>query len=559
MEKLSGQVIDFNWEEVNLNYQGLNKYVSFSDISSNIHAYPAKAVPEMVNDLLKILKQQYSTNSVLDPFLGSGTTALEAKLLEIDFYGSDLNPLAILLAKTKIINLSSIVDFELYLHELKNKISEIKFLSESEFILTTFKNIDYWFKPENILELSKIKSEISKFLNNLPEDKVEPFALILLTAFSSTIKESSLSRNGEFKLYRMLNKDIQNFNPNSYELFQKNLDKVVNYLIEINRYVADNSITKVYLEDAKKLQYMNQVKVDLVLTSPPYGDSRSTVAYGQFSRLSLQWISDLLINYLNIEVVEQNCDELLLGGKLSESITKESEVINKSKTLQKLVQDIDETIMNETRELEVLNNLTKEYIRMLEVDKKILKLIENTDLEKIIIERIRLNLYREINNMGNLNKVEAKKLALKSAENFYERFFINSMDLTEEQQDEIRNILFSVYKSFERKKKALPKRKPEILNFFIDLYEVILRTDQVLNSKGIQAWIMGNRTVLKTININLKEIVFDFLIGLDYEKVTDLSRDYSFKRLPHHINSSLNREDKITTMMHEYILIMKKS
>jgi DNA modification methylase len=30
--------------------------------------------------------------------------------------------------------------------------------------------------------------------------------------------------------------------------------------------------------------------IDLVVTSPPYGDSKTTVAYGQFSRLSLQWL-----------------------------------------------------------------------------------------------------------------------------------------------------------------------------------------------------------------------------------------------------------------------------
>ena len=29
---------------------------------------------------------------------------------------------------------------------------------------------------------------------------------------------------------------------------------------------------------------------DLIITSPPYGDSQTTVAYGQFSRLSADWI-----------------------------------------------------------------------------------------------------------------------------------------------------------------------------------------------------------------------------------------------------------------------------
>ncbi|OFV65785.1 MAG: DNA methyltransferase [Candidatus Syntrophoarchaeum butanivorans] len=30
--------------------------------------------------------------------------------------------------------------------------------------------------------------------------------------------------------------------------------------------------------------------IDIIITSPPYGDSRTTVAYGQFSRLSNQWL-----------------------------------------------------------------------------------------------------------------------------------------------------------------------------------------------------------------------------------------------------------------------------
>jgi len=43
--------------------------------------------------------------------------------------------------------------------------------------------------------------------------------------------------------------------------------------------------------------------IDLVLTSPPYGDSRTTVAYGQFSRLSLRWLG-----------FEENVDRTSLGN-----------------------------------------------------------------------------------------------------------------------------------------------------------------------------------------------------------------------------------------------------
>lgn len=36
--------------------------------------------------------------------------------------------------------------------------------------------------------------------------------------------------------------------------------------------------------------FLSPESYDLLLTSPPYGDSRTTVAYGQFSRLSLWWL-----------------------------------------------------------------------------------------------------------------------------------------------------------------------------------------------------------------------------------------------------------------------------
>src|SRR5690554_4260417 len=89
------------WKELDLNYVGANNFTSFFSSEGNIHTYPAKAVPEMVVSLLNILKEEYSISKVLDPFLGSGTVAIESKYLGLDFFGSDLNPLSILLAKTK--------------------------------------------------------------------------------------------------------------------------------------------------------------------------------------------------------------------------------------------------------------------------------------------------------------------------------------------------------------------------------------------------------------------------------------------------------------------------
>ena len=51
--------------------------------------------------------------------------------------------------------------------------------------------------------------------------------------------------------------------------------------------------------------------IDLVVTSPPYGDSHTTVAYGQYSRLSSEWLS--LIEGGNI-------DNKLMGGKIMKEL-----------------------------------------------------------------------------------------------------------------------------------------------------------------------------------------------------------------------------------------------
>jgi tRNA G10 N-methylase Trm11 len=52
-------------------------------------------------------------------------------------------------------------------------------------------------------------------------------------------------------------------------------------------------------------EIFNKSKVDLVVTSPPYGDSHTTVAYGQYSHLSAAW--------LGLEEPER-IDRKLMGG-----------------------------------------------------------------------------------------------------------------------------------------------------------------------------------------------------------------------------------------------------
>lgn len=62
--------------------------------------------------------------------------------------------------------------------------------------------------------------------------------------------------------------------------------------------------------DAATLEDVPNNSVDLVVTSPPYGDSRTTVAYGEYSRLSLQWLNLYELSEKDI----MGIDKTLMGG-----------------------------------------------------------------------------------------------------------------------------------------------------------------------------------------------------------------------------------------------------
>jgi hypothetical protein len=74
----------------------------------------------------------------------------------------------------------------------------------------------------------------------------------------------------------------------------------------------------------------------------------------------------------------------------------------------------------------------------------------------------------------------------------------------------------------------------------------------------VQAWIVGHRTVLGKIKVDLSSIIVELLTDMGYRPVTSLKRQCYFKRLPHHINCTIDRKREIQTMVEEHIIIMEK-
>ena len=316
------------------------------EYTHGIHSYPAMMVCPISRNIIKIMKGIMPISSLFDPFSGSGTVLVEGMLSGIpNVAGNDINPLALFLAKVKtmqldistlqsyannlldsirnryeqyILQIDSVDDVLTNAYELDltakhgwgdnapHYLTEYCEKNNVDINIPSFKNIGYWFKPRVILLLQIIKDEINKI-----EDKnMRNFAFV---AFSESIRLVSNRRNGEFKMFRMPPVKVAKFVPDVIKEFstilQRNIEKM-NAFVEACSDTGTNSKVTIFQNNATVLQDVPNESIDLVVTSPPYGDSRTTVAYGEYSRLSLQWLG--IDNLSEKEIM--GIDKSLMGG-----------------------------------------------------------------------------------------------------------------------------------------------------------------------------------------------------------------------------------------------------
>lgn len=316
------------------------------EYTHGIHSYPAMMVCPISRNIIKIMKGIMPISSLFDPFSGSGTVLVEGLLSGIpNVVGNDINPLALFLAKVKttqldismlqsatnklldsirsryeqyILQIDSVDDVLTNAYELDltakhgwgdnapHYLTEYCEKNNVDINVPSFKNIGYWFKPRVILLLQIIKDEINKI-----EDKnMRNFAFV---AFSESIRLVSNRRNGEFKMFRMPPVKVAKFVPDVIKEFstilQRNIEKM-NAFVEACSDTGTNSKVTIFQNNATVLQDVPNESIDLVVTSPPYGDSRTTVAYGEYSRLSLQWLG--IDNLSEKEIM--GIDKSLMGG-----------------------------------------------------------------------------------------------------------------------------------------------------------------------------------------------------------------------------------------------------
>lgn len=110
-------------------------------------------IPQVARTLIAEFKPQDGCKLLFDPFAGSGTTLVEASIAGIDSIGTDLNPLARLIAKAKTTNYRADALLDEF-SRMKSQFVSFAFDRVENRDFSRITNYAYWYSESNLLKLS---------------------------------------------------------------------------------------------------------------------------------------------------------------------------------------------------------------------------------------------------------------------------------------------------------------------------------------------------------------------------------------------------------------------
>jgi DNA modification methylase len=232
------------------------------------YRYPAAFSPIFAETIINIFTKP--SDVILDPFVGGGTSAVEAFALQRKFYGIDVNPISILVSKVKttILSYKKIIFIKKFNEKIVN--TKINFKSKRR---KNHSNLNHYFNTKNfskeeIRKINQIKAGLEQYhfaISKIKDVTVKNFLTCLLLRTVKNILDN-VRPIGSFKKFKI--DLINNCNRMISEMidFEKEL--------EINKsiYGSHNKV-KIIKSDILKLKKINCLKkgkIKLILTSPPY-------------------------------------------------------------------------------------------------------------------------------------------------------------------------------------------------------------------------------------------------------------------------------------------------
>lgn len=268
---------------------------------SLIHPYPAMIPDALATEIVN----QYvmSTTRLLDPFCGTSRTVIAGATKASKAMGLDVNPLAILISRAKIA------------HVRAGQL-EIVLKGSTCFRGAAVENLDM--EPGRAVKwFSRLaRRELTEIVHWLNRTELSPGVLAICgVILSATVREVSYCRKQQWKLHRMSAEKRHHHRLSPWSVFDRRAKRVIAELQSAPSLVGQ---VGVMCGDAGRLTSYRQINCEapfnMVFSSPPYGDSRTTVGYGDVSALCLgvlQHVRKLGLKYIAPAVLDDSC----LGGE----------------------------------------------------------------------------------------------------------------------------------------------------------------------------------------------------------------------------------------------------
>jgi DNA modification methylase len=261
-----------------------------SYITHSYYTYPAKFIPQLAARLIN--EHSKESELVIDPFMGSGTTIVEAIVNNRRGAGTDINPIARLVAKVKTTPIPT--------GELKQELNKVgldlmsclngnfsHFLEASKSIVPQYERIDYWFKQPQKERLSILLYRISEIQNQDIQD-------FFTVAFAQILKTCSIWLQKSVKPTR----DLQKKEADPINLFISQTNRMIRKHQDFNSHLKDaireniDVYRSVKCDDSRN-QPSEDERASLIVTSPPYVTSYEYADLHQLPALWLGYMNDL--------------------------------------------------------------------------------------------------------------------------------------------------------------------------------------------------------------------------------------------------------------------------
>lgn len=259
-----------------------------------LHEYKGKFNPQVARALLNIFGAR-SGARVLDPFCGSGTTLVEAVRLGAFAYGTDLNPLAVMIANAKLLAMrTEEAELRDALASIEARLSEAFELADDDSERLAY--LRKWFSEDVLLQIEHLREAI------VSAGELAPVFLVIA---SNLLREYSLQDPRDLRIRRRTSpipeKPI-------FEVFFESCEAAITRIAaaeailgklktDSTAVVRDN--TELRSEDFPSL-------FDCAVTSPPYA---TALPYIDTQRLSLVWLE--LVSPREITALESD----LIGSR----------------------------------------------------------------------------------------------------------------------------------------------------------------------------------------------------------------------------------------------------